>query len=159
MTAENVIVPEAFKPRMDKEKLTALEESGAVSSNPLPIDKLELPEVGFGDHVLGTLTDEEAELFTGYYDAAQELDDLGREVGANFFANAADAIRNKTEEKAFSGGMQLTDEEASKIFKLQRKVEYLKSLFYWYMCEKYNCHEYKVGVRSRRRFVKNKKMY
>ena len=159
MAAENVVIPEAFKSRMEKEALEKLETGGATSANPLPIDKLELPEVSFGDHVLGTLTDEEAELFTAYYEAAAELDVMGRNIGADFFASVADAIRNKQEEKFSQAGPQLSDEDASKIYRMQRKVEHLKGLFFWHMCEKYNCHEYMVGVRTGRRFVKNQKRY
>ncbi len=157
MTAENVVIPEAFKNRIDADKLAELRQSGAMTSNPLPIDKLELKEVGYGDHVLGTLTQEECELYSAYHAAAEELEDIRREVGAGFFQGAAEAIRNKTEDK-YNPSVFVTDDLDQKGARLSRRVEYLKSMFMFMMCEKYNCHEYKVGVRSGRRFVKNKKL-
>lgn len=158
MSAENVIVPDAFKARIDKDTLDTLKASGAVSANIQPIDKIELPEVGYGDHVLGTLTDEECELFCLYHAAAMEYEDLGRAISAGSLTNIAEAIRNKTEDKFNSEGI-ITDEQAAQIFRAQRKTEYLKQLLYFSLCEKYNCHEYIVGVRKGRRFVKNRKQY
>ncbi len=157
MTAENVIIPEAFKARIDADTLEGLKSSGAITSNPLPIDKLELKEVGYGDHVLGTLTDEEAELYTAYHSAALELEDIKRDLAAGSLERAADAVRNKTEDK-FNPVQNITDELDRKGARLSRRAQYLKTLFYFTMCEKYNCHEYRVGVRSGRRFVKNKKL-
>lgn len=156
MSAEKVIIPDAFAARIDETTLNELRSSGAVSVNPLAFDKLELPEVGYGDHVLGTLTEQECEIFAAYYEAMQETEDIGRELGANFFAGAAEAIRNKTE-KDYQA--DVPDETAARAFRVQRRMEYLKALFYYTLCERFNCHEYVVGVRKGRKFIKRGKKH
>lgn len=156
--AENVIIPEAFAQRIDAAKIEELKAAGAISSNPLPFDKLELPEIGYGDHVLGTLTDAECELYSAYYETAQRLDDMGRGASADFFENAAQAIRDK-KENDFAPDNLVSEEFKIEFFRVQRQAEYLKALFYFTLCEKYNCHDYTVGVRTGRRFVKNKRKF
>lgn len=159
MMAENVVIPEAFAARIDKAALEELKDAGASSSNPLPIDKLDLSGPGYGEIVLGTLTDAECALFVEYHEVMDSLDTFHREATATAMNTLADAVREKKEQSVLSAPPTNTvpDELLKKMAHAQRKAEYLKHLLYFHLCEKYNCHEYAVGIRAGRKFVRGKK--
>lgn len=161
----NVVIPEAFANRIDPDRAAQVSQQ-RLSVN---IDELRrqgvivphitsayidgLPEPACGEQVLCVLTDDEALLFSSFLFVKDELDDFIRDLTSGKLERMARAVRSKTERECIEQE-SLTDEQFEKLCVLQRQKEYLRSSFYWLMCEKYNCHEYNVGVRSKRRFVK-----
>jgi hypothetical protein len=162
----NVVMPEAFANRIDPERaaqvsqqkfsvnMDELRKQGVIVHDAAHMDAAELPEPAYGEQVLGTLTDDEALLFSSFLSVKEELDEFLRGLSGTNLERMAQAVRSKTERELMEQD-PLTDEQYSRLSKLQRQKDYLRAAFYWIMCDKYNCHEYNVGVRSKRRFIKS----
>lgn len=153
MQQDNVITPTAFgKFKIDEARLEEMKSAGLLIEDAPGIETLEIPEPGAGEQTLGTLTDAEAKLYESYSYAYKQLDELAREVTAEQFHAIGNAIRNNERELKHDTPV----DKIAEYYRLQRQVDCLKGTFFWALCEKYNCHEFIVGVRSRRRFVKGK---
>ena len=144
--------------RVSKLLLDCLADSDLITSpteENKTLEDFKLPEPSYGEQVVGTLTQDELGLFLEYSRVAEELDDLGREMGSASYIKIAEAIRNKSEtELAKDPNSIITPEEAGRVFKLNRRVTTLHSLLFWHLGEKYECHDHTLGIRSRGRVVK-----
>jgi hypothetical protein len=48
----------------------------------------------------------------------------------------------------------MPEHETYAVFRLSRRVELLKNLFFWQVCERFQVHDWKLGVRSEARIVR-----
>ena len=165
----NVVMPKAFadklNPASSEQKvdlsfmsLRELEGLGITIQDVTHIDVLDLPDVGNGDHVLGVLTDDEAKLFSAYLHVQTEFKKYIKSLQATCMIKYADALREGREEE-LHGTSMIEEAATERIFRFKWHRDCLKNLFFFTLREKYNCHEYAVSVRSKRRFVKRHKLH
>ena len=155
----NVIAPVAFAAKMDEAKLKELKEQGLLVKDAGEIDELDLPEPQYGDTIIGTLTNEEAELFVTMDALVNRLDELRRENTADWLKGASEAVRHSKEKEFEDGEAPILPENAVEFYRTSRQYEYIRGLFFWSVCSRLECYDYKVGVRSKRRIVKNERMW
>lgn len=157
-TNGKVISPPQFAAKMDAETLAGLQEQGMLIKEASVIDEIELDDPKYGEDILGTLTEEETKLFVNYHAASAEMDDLHRACGSNLIIKAGEAIRDK-KEKDFDTSDSIVEEEAYAFFQKQRQVDVLKSLLFWYIGERLDCHDHVLGIRSKRRIIKGQRKW
>lgn len=123
---------------------------------------LDLSDPEYGEEIVATLTTEEFSIFVEMAAISDEIATIRnsiisrklREVADKVLANndlaetAMDAAKKATEE------LFETEEDEARFFQLTAKMNLLKSTFYWVLGERYQCHAFRCGVRTRRRFVK-----
>lgn len=156
---DNVIAPKAFSPKkIGSDKINELREQGLVlDSSEHKFEDLKLPSVSGTEQTLGELTDYEKELFVSFYHAQAELEDLSREFGADFLTKMSDAIRNRTEDQL--ANEEIDEDVAYDIFRLSRKVDYLKGLFYWYIGERFQAHDFTLGIRDKGKVIRGQRKW
>lgn len=154
----NVVMPAAFAARTDAETLASLREQGVVTGT-LVLDETTLKEPEYGEEIIGTLTEEETQLFAAYREAHATLQELQRKVGAELLHRMGDAIAQQKEKEMFDNAPPIQDSEAKEFHRLMRKVEYLKAMFFWVIGEKYKAHDHILGVRTKRRIIKGRRKW
>lgn len=123
---------------------------------------IELPEPQYGETTIGELTDDERALFAELYRTNLEIEGLAREyIGAavtRLGVSIRQSDRNKPLHEAIKeGNVEMdfgSDENRLAFFRLQQKAAALHATLYWTVGERFRCHDWKVGVRSRFRLVK-----
>jgi len=154
----NVVMPAAFAGRADAETLSRLREHGVVTGV-LVLDDSELKEPDYGEDTLGILTEDEAQMYAAYWEAHKALRDMQRKVGAELLHRLGDAVASQKEKEGFDKEPPLTEGEAQEFHRALRKVDYLKNLFFWVIGEKYNTHDFTLGVRTKRRIIKGRRKW
>lgn len=154
----NVFMPAAFAGRADADTLSRLREQGVVTGV-LVLDESELKEPEYGEETIGTLTDDEAQVYAAYCEAHKTLRELQRKVGAELLHRMGDAVAQQKEKEMFENEPPLNEEAAHEFHRLVRKVEYLKSMFFWIIGEKYKAHDFTLGVRTKRRIIKGRRKW
>jgi hypothetical protein len=161
----DVVTHARFK--LDKDGLDRLKQMGVEVLTDLPSDdEMGLQEPQYGEQVLGNLTDEEFTIFVDIWRVQNEMTDIMKAITARKLHEAGDLVATSDSPQQFIESVQQnshvvyqTADEAKRSFLLQAKLNFLKGLFYWQMGEKYDCHDYKLGVRSKRRFVRKERRY
>jgi len=155
----DVVSHAAFAARMDAADLNRLKDSGLLVKEPGAFETLDdIPAPGYGEKIIGTLTAEEEELFVNAAKAMAEFDETSRRLQSAALIGAGEAVRDATE-KDFKVENFLEEATAKAFFRLQRKSSALAELFRWTVCERLNCHDYVVGVRTGKRIVTGERKY
>jgi len=119
----------------------------------------------YGEEVLGTLSDEEFSIFVELIEVNREIETMQKGITSRKLREVADRIQEDGDltRAAFSAVTEVTknlfetDEDEQRYFMLSAKAALLKSTFYWVLGEKFECHQWRCGVRSKRRFVKTER--
>lgn len=145
-----------------------LKERGVVVVNPdHSLDSIQLPEPQFGETIVGTMTDEERELFLAMYEAKSKLDDMTRDLLADTMARFGETIRGSDRTRTLAEAMQdgeftmefENEEKGQEFFRLEKQANMLHALFHWTIAERLNKHEFVLGVRTRGRIVTTERRY
>lgn len=153
----NIVMPSKFAKGLDGDAIKDLEESGIAIDRSSEFDDLDLADPVNGEITIGTLTDEEMQLFVSYHQAFADYDGLIRDINSDMLRTAADHIKegdfnpNKLQELAKE---RVSEDEIKDIARLRRQVDLLRSLFYWHISERLDAHHYVLGVRSGARIVR-----
>lgn len=125
----------------------------------------DLPEPSHKETVLGKLTDEEGEVFAMFYRSREDLETLQRNaigdcltrLGQTF--KASDVREQNLGEKLIEQGqLQFADEAAERsYYRTKMLAEHLKAMLYYSLSERFDAHEWVLGVRSNGRVVKIEK--
>lgn len=123
---------------------------------------LGLADPKYGEEVLGTLTSEEFSIFVEFIEVSREIETMQKGITSRKLREVADRIQEDGDltAAAFSAVSEVTknlfdkDEDEQHYFWLSAKAALLKSTFYWVLGEKFECHQWRCGVRSKRRFVR-----
>lgn len=163
----NVVSHERFK--LDPAGVEHLRALGVEIKSDFPDEKtlgLIDPQFSEGEKVLGTLTDEEFAVFVEIWRCQAQLSNIGKTITSRKLREAADMVMDTENPQDFLNDVKenarkpyTDDEEAAVVFELRAKMTFLKGLFYWQMGEKYDCHAYRTGIRSGRRFVLKDRRY
>jgi hypothetical protein len=143
------------------ERLVELSEQGAeVNVDTILVD-IDLPEPNYGEVILGTLSAPEAAFYIDLYKANVALEEEGRNMVGMGLAQIGNSIRQSDRNKPLSEVLRNTDlmglasdDEAKHYFKLQQRAAMLHSVFYYNLGERFDAHEWRLGIRSRGRIVK-----
>lgn len=156
----DIVTPPQFAAKMDADRLADLKAKGLLVKDACPIDDLELPEPQYGDEIIGTLTPEEAELYVSVFLLSERIDELNRQGASEVLIGMGEAVREKKEADIFENQNQfVTAEFAIEFFKTGRKLDYLKGLFFWTVSERLDCFDHVIGIRSKRRIVRNRRRW
>ena len=147
------------------ERLAELQRQGIDVKTGVPIDweAMELPEPQYGEVIVGPLTEEEGALFKAYYEASQQCEDMARTAMGEMLARVGQQIKSSDRRKDLreaiqEGDLQFGDEEQEKAYcRIQQMVAYLHAMLFFAIGERCNCHDWRVGIRSKGRIVKTKK--
>lgn len=162
---DNVVTHARF--RLGPEVMENLRGLGVEVIHDFPPDEtMGLKEPQYGETVLGTMTDEEYSVFVEIWQCQNEMTTMMKDITARKLHRAADLVATSDTPTDFIQNIKddaqviyQTPEEAQRSFYLQAKIAFLKGLLYWQLGEKYNCHEFKSGVRNKRRFVRKERRY
>lgn len=125
-------------------------------------DDIALNEPQYGETIMGELTPDERAMFAELYRTQAQLEALTREyVGAaieRFGSRIRHSDLNKPLHQSVQDGeVQMefgTDANRLGFFRLQQQAAVLHANLYWSIGERFGCHDWRVGVRSRFRAVK-----
>ncbi len=159
MSNSNVFMPASFAQKIDNASLLRLREQGVVTKSGVTLDEEKLKDVEYGETVIGTLTEEEAELYAFYVDAHESFQKLKRKIGATALHRMGDAMDGGIEPNTLDAMQILQEESALEVFSSERRMEYLKSMFFWVIGEKYKAHDFILGIRTKRRIVKHSRKW
>lgn len=156
---DNIIKPTQFGGKLASELVDAqyAQIKSLLVEDACAFEDLDLKEPRYGDTVIGTLTDQEAELFVSLYLLSDKLAGMNRHGSSEFLIKLGEAVRD--ENKNFNKDEALGQEFAIEYFRLEHKVNYLRSMFNFMLAERMNCFDHFVGVRSRRRIVKSNRKW
>jgi hypothetical protein len=126
------------------------------------LSDIQLEEPKYGEMLLGTVTDDERQMFIDLYRANVEMEGLTREYMGAAITRLGDAIRTSDRHKPFHEAVR---EDAASLdfggpdnqlafFRLQQKINVLKSMLYWSLGERFDAHDWSIGIRSKWRAVK-----
>lgn len=123
---------------------------------------VKLDEPRYGESYLGDLTDEEQALFVELYRSNIQLEDLTRDYIGASISRLGEMIRSSDRHKQLheaiaSGEAPMdfgSDENKLAFFRLQAKIGFLKANLYWRLGERFNAHDFSIGVRSKFRAYK-----
>lgn len=165
MAENNLVVPAQFAARMeagavdDLRNQTTEDKSGPSLRTYDEFEAAgEIPEVQYGETVLGTLTDEEVSMYEHIFRLTEEYRSIDRELGAKVLNTAADLYR-AGKERTLDTSSIISEPVAKQHFKLERELEYVRAHFFYLIGEKYNCHDYIVGVRTKKRVIKSSRKW
>lgn len=158
----NVVTHSRFQ--LDKIDADTLKGMGVEVLTDFPSDaELGIPGIKAGEIVLGTLTEEEFSIFVEMVELTSEIEGIQKAITARKLHEAAEKLvmqegnlfeaASETVGDALGNLFQDEDEEMQ-FFTATAKLNLLRSTFYWVMGEKHNCHNYRTGVRTNRRFVR-----
>lgn len=165
---DNVVSHARFK--LDPSGVEHLRSMGVQILSDFPSEEelgLVPPDTANGEQVLGTLTDDEFSVFVGIWNTQAELANIGKAITSRKLHEAAEKALTSESPQAFiedvrsgmTGMIWSDEEEAALSFQLQAKLTFLKGLLYWTLGERFNCHQFKTGVRTGRRFVTKERRY
>ena len=126
---------------------------------------MDLKEPQYGEELLGTLEPDEKGLFFALYDANREMEDATRNMMGNQIARVGQTIRDSDRSKSLHEAVteaQMSfesDDEAMAYFRLQKLSAMLHANFHWAIGERFNAHDYVLGVRTQGRVYKVERRY
>lgn len=128
------------------------------------VNDIDLEEPKYGETLLGDLTTDEKAIFIDMYRAVTQTERMAREfmgaaisrMGAAIAASDAhkpldEAVRQDQGQLDFG-----SDENRLEFFRLQQRAALLKATLYWSLGERFGCHDFSIGVRTRYRAYKTK---
>lgn len=150
--------------QLDKIDADTLKGMGVEVLTDFPSDEeIGLSGINPGEVVLGTLTDEEFSIFVEMWELQSQMQQTVKDITARKMRETADKLANQGGDllKAAAASLEgieanlfQDEEECIGYFTAQAKLNLVRSTFYWVLGDKYNCHDYRCGVRSGRRFVR-----
>lgn len=154
-------------PTLSGDRIRELRDAGISVEASADLSDLPIREPAYGEEVIGKLTEEEAILFRDLFRVNGELEDLTRTVLGKSLATMGQAIqqsdRNRNLHDALKDNKALMSfedsAEATAFFRAQQRQAALHATFYWYLGERLNAHEWRLGVRSQGRVVKVERRY
>jgi hypothetical protein len=121
----------------------------------------ELPEPQYGEYILGELNDLEKELYVDLHKANKDFELLQREYLGRQVERFGQSIRTADLTKEVSDIVKSnkdflfdSEEEKKNFFRLERHITMLKGHLHWSLAERFMCHDFTIGVRSKFRAVK-----
>ncbi len=146
---------------LSKERITELKETGLLTQEMIPYEKMDLMETSYGETIIGELTEEERAIFNELHVSQRELDDRTRDIVGSRISEVGDVIRTSDRNKVLSDAVKDkmpedqfdTDEEAEEYFSLEQKRNYLRMLFYFSIGERLKTHSHLLGIRTKGRIV------
>jgi hypothetical protein len=148
--------------QLDKIDAETLASMGVEVLHDFPSDDdLGLENTKSGEKVVGTLTEEEFSLYVDMIETSTQIQNIGKAISARKMREIADQMEKdgdimKVATEAVQHArdhMFESDEAEAQFFRLQSRMSLMSATFYWIMNEKYDCHGFKSGVRTKRRFV------
>lgn len=150
------------------DRLKELQEQGVVVvEETRSYSDIDLPDPEYGETIVGELEEAEKALFFALYDTTNALEDMTRTFMGRQITRVGQRITDSDRSKSLSEAMKDeenelvfdSDDEAKEFFRLEKKAAMLHSTFHWNLAERFNSHEYKLGVRSRGRVVTAERRY
>lgn len=128
---------------------------------------ISLPEPEYGETIIGELDEAEKALFFAMYDATSELEDMTRTFMGRQLSRVGQRITDSDRARTLEEAMRDlpddlafdSDTEAKEFFRLEKRKDMLHSTFHWNLAERFDRHEYILGVRSRGRVVTAKRKF
>lgn len=129
-------------------------------------DEIGLLDPQAGEVVLGTLDDDDFAAFVELWRVSNELGDMVKAMTARQLKAAADDVEHSASPSEWVDNVNkrvqttlMDDEEAKRFFELSARSNMIKAVLYYDLSTRFDCHEYEIGVRSRRRFVRKDRRY
>jgi hypothetical protein len=153
----NVVTSGKFA--LTSERLASLKESGVLIHNDTTLDDLDLKEPGYGDKVVGEMTDDETLLLVELFETKLDLEDLSRERAGLLYERTGHHLRT-ADRKSNPADFDPTAEDKPEWdkarethYRLQAKIKMLQSNLYWSIGERLDIHHLHSGIRSKGRIV------
>jgi hypothetical protein len=142
----------------DLDHLRGLGIAISVHQSEEDLSSIQLDEPRYGETLLGNLTDEEKAMYVDLYQSSMDLEGLHREYVGAAIARIGNTIRASDRHKPLMMEEQNIDfggpENRLAYCRLEQRVNVLKSNLYWSIGERYGCHDWSIGVRSKFRAFK-----
>ena len=129
-------------------------------------DEIGLVDPQAGEIVLGTLTDDDYAAFVELWRVSNEVSDMVKAMTARQLKAAAEDVEHSVSPAEWVDSVQkrvqdsyMDGEEAKHFFELSARSNMIKAVLYYDLSTRFDCHEYEIGVRSRRRFVRKDRRY
>lgn len=155
----NVVVPQVFGQRMSEEERGKLIEAGAETVGTVSeFDALEdVKEPGYGEQIIGHLDDRETGVYIELHQVHIRRDELQREIGGDVLIDIGRGIKEGDErlnKQDIPISEHVDEAKAKEFFRLVRREEMLRAALFWSVSERFACHDWVIGVRTKRRIVK-----
>jgi hypothetical protein len=131
-----------------------LKSLGIEISAKVQLEALDLPEPAYGEEVMTELDEDEALLFAELYHLNEALDAKRRDYMAESLAKLGSSLRERSERDLTPENFRMSDAQEKEVHRLQQQASMLHAMLYWRLGERLDCHEFRMGVRSRGRVVK-----
>lgn len=157
MTTNVVAMPNVLSP----ERLAELRGTGVTVDRARILQDLALPEPSYGEQTIGELTDDELFVVADLTKLKSDLETAGRELVGKNMSKVGDLIRTSDHNKPLMEVLQgsnimenVSEEEAKLFFTLQQRVNMVHSTLHYHLGERFDAHDWRLGIRSRGRVVK-----
>lgn len=151
--------------KLSQDRLAEIQQTGSevTFSAPAKLDDIKLPEPAFGETTIGTLDAEETELFQLYYQLQVDIEDMHRTALGDLLGRLGSQIKASDRQKALHeavnpSSLEFGDEETEKRYcRMQQLSAHTHATLFFQIGERLNCHEWKLGIRSKGRIVKTER--
>ena len=126
--------------------------------DPAEFDTIKLPDPQYGEEVIGSLSEDDCKAFVLMHQADVEMHRLDREIGGALMEVAGQKIKTGEFDPRQANTMadlaQVDEVKAIEFCRLLAFTSQVKAAFWWTVGERFNAHDYRLSVRSKRRVVK-----
>jgi hypothetical protein len=148
------------------DRLAELRAQGAIVHGDTDLSDIPLQEPQYGETIVGKLNADEAALFIELFETRAELDKRGRALMARQLTSAGQKIEAAPTNEAMvealkdqDGPTFDNDADGLEFFRLQQKANMLHATFHWALGERFESHDWRLGVRTDSRVVQIERRY
>lgn len=154
MSLAKVIADPRF---LSRDRIKELHEEGASVSVEALLANVKLSEPAYGEETVGTLEPEEASIFAELFGLTEQMAVAKRRLFAAGFKQVGEVLTSEDTTDmagAFEQANPFRGDAAKDFFRLQQKVGMLHATLHFYLGERFDSHDWRLGVRSRGRVVR-----
>ena len=141
-------------PLMPEKAIEQLKALGIEISTRTQLEALDLPEPAYGEQILGELNDDEAAVFQELFHLNMLIETRRREYVADSLGKLGQSLREGTERDLSADQFKIPEAVEREVHRMMQQAAMLHAMLYWRIGERFDCHEWRLGVRSRGRIVK-----